>query len=348
MTAIPEAPEGLRDKPVLVTGASGFMGSHATRLLCGQGRKVRVMLRPSSNTEALDDLPVEIVHGDVSNPASLRAAMTGCSSVFYNVVDPRMWLTDPTPLYRCNVDGLVNAMDAALACGIERFVFTSTMGTLGINPDRPVTEDDPFNWEDRADAYIMTRVKAEREFLKYCREHELPGVALCVANTYGPQDYQPTPHGDFLYHYARGKVPFVLNCGAPVVDIRDAALSTLLAERYGRIGERYIIANEFLSQREFYGLACELGGHKQPWVMPLSVAYAMSWVVEMFCRLLRRKDYLISTKAVFLSDVFRELDNSKARRELHWQPRPVEETVRDAIDWYAAREAGIEAAQGAQ
>ena len=106
-----------------------------------QGRNVKVLLRKSSNKQAVENLPLQIVYGDVLDSESLAAAMEGCGSVFYSVVDPRFWLTDPAPIYRNNVDGLVNAMEAALTCGIERFIFTSTMGTLGINPDGPVTEE---------------------------------------------------------------------------------------------------------------------------------------------------------------------------------------------------------------
>lgn len=131
-------------RPVLVAGASGFVGSHTARLLVERGRTVRVLLRPTSSRAALVGLPIEIVAGDVLDPASLRQAMRGCTTVFYSVVDPRFWLTDQTPIFRNNVQGLMNAMDAALACGIERFVFTSTMGTLGLNPDGPVTEDIPL------------------------------------------------------------------------------------------------------------------------------------------------------------------------------------------------------------
>lgn len=326
------------EKPVLVAGASGFVGSHTARLLVKQGRKVRVLLRKSSKTEALQGLPVEIYHGDVLDPASLRAAMEGCSSVFYSVVDPRFWLTDPAPIYRNNVEGLINAMDAALACGIERFIFTSSMGTLGLNPNGPVTEDIEFNWRDKASPYILARLEAENLFLDYCRNKGLPGVALCIANTYGPEDYQPTPHNGNLWHVASGKVGFVLEASAPMVDIRDAAEAALLAEQYGRAGERYIIANEYISNRDFFTLAAAANGKKAPKVIPSSVAYAIAWVVERVFKLLGRKDFLVSTDAVFLSNVFRQLDNSKARRELHWTPRPVAHTVRDAVAWFSERE----------
>ncbi len=325
-------------KPVLVTGASGFVGSHTVRLLVERGRRVRVLLRKTSNRAALEGLPVEVHVGDVLDRVSLSAAMAGCGTVFYSVVDPRFWLTDPTPIYRNNVDGLVNAMDAALACGIERFIFTSSMGTLGVNPDGPVTEDIEFNWRDRAPPYILARLEAENRLLEYCRDRGLPGVALCVANTYGPQDYQPTPHGKNLWDVARGAVGFTVDAGAPTVDIRDVAEAALLAERYGRNGERYIIANEFISNREFCAMAAAECGNPPPRVIPYRVAYGVAWIAETLFKLLRRKDYLLSTDAVYLSNVFRQLDNSKARRELHWNPRPLRETIRDAVAWYAARE----------
>lgn len=327
------------DKPVLVAGASGFVGSHTARRLVEAGRKVRVLLRQSSSQAALEDLDVEVHYGDVLDPESLREAMRDCGSVFYSVVDPRFWLTDTTPLYRNNVEGLINGMDAALACGVERFIFTSSMGTLGFNPDGLVTEDIEFNWYDRASAYILARLEAEKAFLRYCREKGLPGVALCVANTYGPQDYQPTPHGGMLWQIAKGEVRFAMDAGAPAVDIRDVAEAAVLAETKGRLGERYIIANEFISNRDFYTLATDQMGQKPPRMIPLALADVIATVGEAFCKLFRKKDYLLRRDAIFLSNAFQAMDNSKARRDLGWNPRPIVETVRDAVDWHKGREA---------
>lgn len=325
------------EKPALVAGASGFVGGHTARRLARDGRRLRLLLRPSSSTEGVQDLGAEIVHGDVLDPASLRAAMAGCGSVFYSVVDARFWLTDQTPIVRNNVEGLVNAVDAALACGVERFIFTSSMGTLGLNPNGPVTEDIPFNWRDRAPPYILARLEAEQRFLSYCREKGLPGVALCVANTYGPEDYQPTPHGGFLRDMASGRARATWEAGAPTVDIRDVAEAALLAERHGRIGERYIIANEFVSNRDFYGMVAAAGGQKPPMIIPLGVAQFIATNAERVLKLLRKKDYLLSADSVYLSNVFQRMDSGKARRELGWMPRPLEETVRDAVAWFAAR-----------
>jgi dihydroflavonol-4-reductase len=329
------------EKPALVAGASGFVGSHTARLLVKQGRQVRLLLRASSSTEATRALPCEVFYGDVLDPASLRRAMLGCGSVFYSVVDPRFWLSDTTSLYRNNVEGLINAMDAALACGIERFIFTSSMGTLGLNPEGAVTEDIPFNWHDRASVYILARLEAENRFLSYCRERGLPGVALCVANTYGPQDYQPTPHGKALWDTARGALKFALDAGAPSVDIRDVAQAAVLAEKHGRSGERYIIANQFISNRDFYTLATKELGKPPPKLIPLRLAHAIAWVAERIAKLVGHKDSMLRTDAVLLSNLFQQMDSSKARRELGWSPRPIEETVRDAVAWYRERQTGV-------
>lgn len=333
-----EGHQSSSDRPVLVAGASGFVGSHTARALVRQGRNVRVLLRKSSSKEALAGLPVQIFYGDVLDPESLQVAMQGCESVFYSVVDPRFWLTDSTIIYRNNVDGLMNAMNAALSCKVERFIFTSTMGTLGINPGGSVTEEIEFNWHAMAPPYILARLQAEKVFFRWCHEKGLPGIALCVANTYGPEDYQPTPHGKMLWDVAQGRVRFTIDAGAPTVDIRDVADAALLAEKRGRVGERYIIANEFISNRDFYNTAAAELGNKPVHAIPRPLAHGIAWGAERILKLLRRRDYLVSTDAVFLSNVFQHMDNSKARTELNWNPRPIRETIRDAVAWYAQQE----------
>jgi dihydroflavonol-4-reductase len=327
------------DQPVLVAGASGFVGSHITRALVARGRKVRILLRKTSRRAAFEGLPVEIVEGDVLAPETLRPAMRGCATIFYSVVDPRFWLTDQTPIWRNNVEGLVHAMDAALEAGIGRFIFTSTMGTLGLNPDGPVTEDIPFNWADRAPPYIMARLEAETQLLRYAREKGLPGIALCVANTYGPQDHQPTPHNGMLWQIASGRMKATLDGGQPTVDIRDVAEAALLAEAKGRPGERYIIAHEYVQARDFYAMAVAERGTAMPKLIPYRTAYAITWLTERWMRLRGRTDFMARTDGLYLSQVFRAMDHGKARRELGWHPRPLRETVRDTIAWFAARDA---------
>jgi nucleoside-diphosphate-sugar epimerase len=195
------------NKGKLVIGASGFLGSHVTRRLVADGNDVRVMLRRTSSTRGIDDLAVERCYGDVFDDEALRSAMAGCDDVYYCVVAARMWLRDPAPLYRTNVEGLRHVLDAAVSADLHKFVFTSTAGTLAINDHRPVTEDDPHNWS-QGGAYIDARVLAENLVLQYARDEALPAVALCISTTYGPGDWQPTLHGSLIARVAAGRFPF--------------------------------------------------------------------------------------------------------------------------------------------
>lgn len=321
----------------LVVGASGFLGSNVVRALCERGRNVRVLIRKTSNTQAFDDLDVERFYGDVSDRESLQQAMAGCDSVFYGAVDTRLWLRDTSVLFRTNVDGLANAAEAALATVIKRFVFTSSTSTVGIDLGRPATEADEFNYADRAPDYVLSRVKAEETLFKYHRERGLPAIACCVSNTYGPRDVMPTPHGFLVKMAARGKLKYALDCGAPGVDVRDAAEALVLAEQRGRIGERYIIAGEYLRQMQLYTYAAEAGGSEPPSrMLPMPVVYALAWVSKWTSKL-KGKESRLCPDSVFLSEAFKAFDTRKARSELGWQPRPLAESIKDAVEWWSSQ-----------
>ena len=333
---VTEYPE-LCAMPALVAGATGFVGGHTIRALLAQGRKVRAMVRPTSDLRSLEGLDIELCYGDVSDQASMEAAMSGCGTVFYSIVDARSWLSDPSVLFRTNVDGLANAIAAAKNAGVKRFVFTSSMVTVGVKGKNggPSDETVAFDWGDEASPYPHSRVDAENLLLEACEKEGFPGIAMCIANTYGPQDYLPTPHGKSLRDAAFGQLPAALECSSPTVDIRDAADAVLRAERYGRLGERYIVANEYVSQERLYGLAAAELGNQPPKLMKMRTAYAMATINELISWILRRKDQLFCRSSMKLSEVFTALDNSKARRELGWNPRAIEQTVKDAVAWFS-------------
>jgi dihydroflavonol-4-reductase len=318
----------------LVLGASGFLGSHVTRVLCEQGRDVRILVRPTSNTGATDPLPLDRVFGDVLDAGSLQSAMQGCESVFYCVVDTRAWLQDPAPLYQVNVDGLRNTMDAALAAGVSRFVFTSTFGTIGKCSDRPSTEADAFNWWDDAPEYIRCRVVAENLFMEYCRERALPGVACCIGNTYGPADLAPTPHGNLVKQAALGKMPVYWDGGGPSVGIADAANGMVLAEQKGRTGERYAFAERWVSFKELFTLAARAAGSKPPGLkMPTPLLYLAAYLTELVCKLSGRESNL-TVSSIKCSRLLPDINPEKARTELGWQPNPIEQSIEQAVEYY--------------
>ncbi|TPG33084.1 NAD-dependent epimerase/dehydratase family protein [Mycolicibacterium hodleri] len=322
-------------KMKLVIGASGFLGSHVTRQLVADGHDVRVMVRRTSSTRGIDDLDVQGCFGDVFDDEALRAAMSDCDDVYYCVVDARMWLRDPAPLYRTNVEGLRHVLDAAVAADLRRFVFTSTAGTLAINADRPVTEADPHNWTEGG-AYIDARVAAENLVMEYARDRGLPAVALCPSTTYGPGDWQPTPHGAVLAQVAAGRFPFYFGFSSEVVGIEDAARAMVLAADRGRVGERYIVSDRYLSTREVHEIAAEeVGGSKPRIGLPLRLLSVAAHGNDLAARLLKR-DLPFAAVGIKMAELMSPLDHSKATRELGWEPKPVEESIRKAAEFFAA------------
>ena len=320
----------------LVIGASGFLGSHVTRQLVAAGEDVRVMLRRTSSTKGIEDLAVERFYGDVFDDAALKAAMSDCDVVYYCVVDARMWLRDPTPLFRTNVDGLRCVLDVAVKADLRKFVFTSTAGTLAINDSRPVTEADAHNW-DQGGAYIEARVAAESLVLGYARERGLPAVAMCVSTTYGAGDWAPTPHGSIIAAVAAGRFPVYFDYSAEVVGIEDAARAMLAAADRGRVGERYIISDRYLSIRDINGIAAEAVGRNPPRIgIPLPVLKAAARINDFAARILKR-DLPLAYAGIRMAELMSPLDHSKAERELGWTPRPVEESIREAAQFFAAR-----------
>lgn len=318
----------------LVMGASGFLGSHIAKELVAQGRDVRLFMRKSSDSRATDELDVERCYGDVTDKDSLLSAMDGCDSIFYCIVDTRAWLRDSAPLFRTNVDGLVHTMDAALEANIKRFVFTSSFVTVGLSDSGVSDESIEFNWWDEAPDYMHCRVTAENKLLEYCRDKNLPGIACCVGNTFGTGDFAPTPHGKLVLDASIGKMPFYWQGGGPTVGIRDAAQAMILAEQKGRVGERYLISERWVSYQELFTLAAKAGGKKPPAVkLPQIVLYSMAAIIDFVCGLLGRENRM-SVDSIKCASKVNDVDASKARKELGWQPRAIEDSIVEAVSFY--------------
>ncbi|MFT4200670.1 NAD-dependent epimerase/dehydratase family protein [Gordonia sp. (in: high G+C Gram-positive bacteria)] len=323
----------------LVIGASGFLGAHVVRDLVEQGKPVRALVRATSDTRGIDGLDdVEVVHGDIFDVDSIRRAIDGCDVVFYCVVDARPWLRDPTPMWRTNVEGLRGVLDVAAEAGLDRFVFTSSVVTIGIPESGLATEELRNNWLRKGGQYARTRVAAEDLVMEYCHTRGLPAVAMCVANTYGEGDYLPTPHGGMVKAAVRGKMPFYLDgVGAEVVGIGDAARAMTLAGEKGRVGERYIVAERFLSPKEIFATACGAVGVEPPRkAVSRGKLTRMAVMASLIARLKREDPYLTPT-SVRLMYVMPRMDHSKAVDELGWQPRPTTESIVEAAKFYLTK-----------
>jgi dihydroflavonol-4-reductase len=340
-------------RPALVIGANGYLGSHVTRQLVGDGLAVRVMVRDGANTVGIDDLRVTRFVGDIWDDAVLRDAMAGCDVVYYCVADTRGWLRDPAPLFRTNVDGLRNVLDVAtepaIAADLRRFVFTSSYATVARRRGRIATEDDvtadgeasPTKRLRGLTPYVRSRVQAENMVMVYARDRGLPAVAMCVSTTYGAGDWGRTPHGAIIAGAAFGKLPFVMSgIELEAVGIDDAARALILAAEKGRVGERYLISAKMISNADVVRIAAEAAGVPAPSrSIPLPVAYAMAALGSLKARL-ARTDERLSLGSLRLMRAEAPLDCTKARRELGWQPAPVEEAICEAARfWVGLREA---------
>lgn len=324
-------------KPKLVIGANGFLGSHVTRQLVADGEQVRAMVRPTANTRAIDDLEITRFHGDVFDTATLREAMDGVDDVYYCVVDTRAWLRDPSPLFRTNVEGLRNVLDAAVnEPGLRRFVFTSTYATVGRRHGHVATEHDVVDTRG-VSPYVQSRVQAEDLVMRYVAEAGLPAVAMCVSTTYGSGDWGRTPHGAFIAGAVFGKLPFLMDgIELEVVGVEDAARAMILAAERGRIGERYLISERMIALSEVVRIAADEAGVPPPRrSIPVPVLYALGALGSLRARL-TGKDAELSLTSVRMMRAEAPVDHSKAVRELGWQPRPVEESIREAARFWSA------------
>ena len=328
-------------QPKLVIGANGFLGSHVTRQLVADGHQVRAMVRPNANTIGIDDLAVSRFVGDIWDNDTLRKAMAGVDDVYYCVVDARGWLRDPAPLFHTNVEGTRNVLEVAKDAGLRKFVFTSSYVTVGRRRGHRASEDDVIAGERGLTPYVRSRLEAENIVLQHAKEHGLPAVAMCVSTTYGGGDWGRTPHGAIIAGAALGKLPFVMRgIELEAVGVDDAARAMILAAEHGRVGERYLISEKMISNAEVVRIAAEAAGTRPPAKsIPLPVSYALAIAGSVKAKL-RGTDERLSLGSLRLMRAEAEVDHSKASRELAWEPKPVEESIREAARfWMGLREA---------
>lgn len=319
-------------------GASGNVGACVTRHLVAGGADVRVLLRKTSSTKGIDGLEVDRLYGDLFDGDAVAAAMADRDVVYYCVVDTRAELRDPAPLFKTNVEALRHVLDVAVRADLRRFVFLSTIGTIavGLNGET-VDEDTPFNWADQAGGYIESRRAAEDLVLSYVADHGLPAVVTNVSNPYGPPDWQPR-QGMFVKMAAQGKMPFyVRGVGSEVVGIDDVADALLLAAEKGRIGQRYIISERYMSQRELVTIAAQAVGARPPRIgIPMAAMYGLGRINDALGTLLR-KDFPMSMQSARLVELTSPASHAKATRELGWHPAPTEDFIRRAARAYVER-----------
>src|SRR5579885_3380314 len=260
----------------LVTGATGFVGAAVARALLREaGHRVRVLARPKSDRRNLAGLDVEVVEGSLEDAASLARATAGCRYLFHVAADYRLWVPDPAAMFRANVDGTTALMLAALAEGIERIVYTSSVATLGLVADGVADETTPSRLDDMIGPYKRSKYLAEEAVRKLIAERGLPAVIVNPSTPVGPGDIKPTPTGRLICEAAKGRMPGYVETGLNIVHVEDVAVGELLAAEAGRIGERYILGGDNLTLAQILGEVARAAGRQPPrFKIPYGVALA--------------------------------------------------------------------------
>jgi dihydroflavonol-4-reductase len=326
----------------LVTGATGFVGSHLARQLVAAGERVRVLARAGSSRALLEGLAVEVHEGDLRDAASLEAALTGVDRVFHVAADYRLWSRNPREIYDSNVRGTRNLLDAARRVGVSRFVYTSTVATMAVH--RPDSEKAGLlpNEETQADVaemighYKKSKFLAEQEALK-AAEQGLPVVIVNPTTPVGPGDAKPTPTGRIIVDFLNGRMPAYVDTGLNLVPVEDVAAGHLLAAERGKTGERYILGGRNMTLKEILAALASICGRSAPRIrLPHAVALMAAYADQFISSALNREPR-IPLEGVRMSRHPMFVDSSKAARELGFHAGPVEAALERAVRWYEAK-----------
>jgi dihydroflavonol-4-reductase len=320
---------------VLVTGATGFIGGNLARELSRQGYRVRALARQGSNTRFLQGFNVEIIEGDLLEPASLARAMDGCKALFHAAAMYTFWARNPRLIYDINVKGTENILIAAKAANIYKIVYTSSESVVGIDkPHGLGNEKMQGNIEKIPSDYKKSKFMAENLALKMCREG-LPLVVVNPTTPIGAYDIKPTPTGQMVRDYLNRKMFACVNTGLNVIDVEDVAKGHILALEKGRIGNRYLLGNKNLTFREILEILSKITGIRAPsFNIPISVALCAGYIDQFVEGAVLKRHPRIPVSAVKASRKFRHFDCSLAIRELGLPQTPVEIAFEKAVKWF--------------
>ncbi len=318
---------------ILVTGATGFVGWHVARQLLDRGDAVRALARDPSKLRELDG--VEPIQGDLRDADSLARAVAGCRVVYHVAADYRLWARDPQEMFRSNVYGTRNLLDAARRAGVERVVYTSTVGCMGFPKGDLGDEQTAVSAADMTGPYKRSKWDAERVALEFAAEG-FPVVIVNPTAPVGDHDFKPTPTGKIVVDFVRGAIPAFLDTGLNVVDVRDVAAGHLAACERGRIGERYILGAENLTLEKILGTLAEAVGKPAPRMrVPYAVAYAAGAASTAWANL-TGKDPVAPLDGVRMARKKMWVRHEKAARELGYAPRAASVALARAVEWFRA------------
>ncbi|MCH4894085.1 MULTISPECIES: hopanoid-associated sugar epimerase [unclassified Sphingomonas] len=322
-------------RKILVTGASGFVGSAVARALIARGDRVRLAVRTTSPRTNIAELDAEIVACDLNDATAVDAAMAGMEGVFHVAADYRIWAADPGEIVRNNLTTTRNVMAAARAHAVDRIVYTSSVATLKPSADgAPVDEEAAATADQAVGSYKRSKVEAERLVEAMVARDGLPAVIVNPSTPVGPRDVRPTPTGRIIVAAASGRMPAYVDSGLNLVHVDDVAAGHLAAFDHGRIGERYILGGQNVSLKALLATIAAAVGRKPPSVaLPRAPLYPVAVASEIAARMTGREPMLTRDSLRMAGDrmYFR---STKAETELGYRARPYARGIEDAVAWF--------------
>jgi dihydroflavonol-4-reductase len=319
---------------VVVTGASGFVGSAVVRALVARGFDVRAVLRSTSPRANVENIGCEIVEGDMRDKPSMTRAMQGARYLFHVAADYRLWARDPNEIVRNNLEGTRATMEAAREAGVEKIVYTSSVATL--KPIEGASADETSRHDEHTviGAYKLSKVVAERLVEKMVAEQGLPATIVSPSTPIGPRDIRPTPTGRIIVEAATGKMPAFVDTGLNLVHVDDVAEGHLLALDKGEIGERYILGGEDVTLQQMLAVIAGLANRRPPRVkLPRGPLYPLAYAAETVARFTNKEPF-ITADALNMSKYRMFFSSDKAARALGYKARPYREGLADAMEWF--------------
>jgi len=329
----------------LVTGASGLVGSNIVRELVKKGYQPIALLRENSPKENIKDLEVEIRYGDIRDRDSLERAMEGCKVVFHTAALYSFWQRKSEIFYDINVRGTINVLESAKKKGVERVVYTSTTGAIGLSKDeRPLDEtalENPPPWYfdpwDIKDHYARSKILAQREVLKRAREEKMDIVIVSPSAPIGWGDIKPTPTGLLILKFLNREIPIYSDVGLSLVNVKDVARGHILALEKGKSGEIYILGGHNVFVSEVFSMMSKITGLRTPIKLPRKMSsylgYIVGFILEMWAYLTGNPP-LITRAQARASKLNLFYSSEKAKRELGYEISPLEEAIKDAIRYF--------------
>jgi dihydroflavonol-4-reductase len=322
---------------VFVTGGTGFVGSAVVRHLLESGHQVRALVRPQSDRRMLEGLPVERVTGDLSDETALAGWMAGCEWVFHVAALYSYWGHSWEDFNRANVEGTRHILEAARQARVERVVYTSSIAALGLNKDRsPADESTPSSLADMITPYKRSKFLAEDIARQYAQDG-LPVVIVNPSTPIGIGDHKPTPTGQIIVDYLKGRMFGYVDTGLNIIDVADAAAGHLLAAEKGRVGERYILGGENLTLKQVLDLLAQVSGLPEVRLrIPHFVALSWSYLDVLFSRLIPGRVPAATPEKVRLSYRYEFFNPARAVNELGLPQTPARTALGKAVEWYRA------------